>query len=281
MYKENQKKTINGITTIKDKEEKAVVCYINKFTDGLKDEIRSMFCGIYHGKLAAEENKEIYNYKNTIKIFLERYKNKNDSIKKGMIAELLVHLLITVYIPKLEAVSVYKNKEERSIKKGFDIVYFNKNKLWYCEVKSGGDCDNGDVNTYNGNLLNNAKNQLKKSTNSVRNELWDSVLIDLNSTIFQSEKRETIKQLLHKDHPNAEVRNSDRNVLVTSVLYKPLTSKITLEKLCDQKDLINNENIFNELIIFSIQKETYQKIENFLIDEISEHEKDNAKTTTT
>lgn len=82
-----------------------------------------------------------FTYKHTIKRFLERYELKK-TIQKGMIGELLTHLLIPQYID-FNAISIMKNKEENSIRKGFDIVYTDdNNSIWYCEVKSGGDkCD--------------------------------------------------------------------------------------------------------------------------------------------
>jgi hypothetical protein len=185
-----------------------------------------------------------------------------------MIGELLTHLLVPQYVD-LSAISIMKNKEENSIRKGFDVVYSdNENSIWYCEVKSGGDTNSiEDIDSKNQKLLNKAKDDIKSHSMGDRATLWDSVLIDVNSTIFNSDRKIDIKKLLDEHHPDSENRNLDRNVILSSVLYKSLSSKICPIKVNTYKSDLDRENIFVGLIIFSIQKETYQKIEEFLIEE--------------
>src|SRR5690606_31574732 len=80
--------------------------------------------------------------------------------KKGMIGELLAHLLLNYTDNNFTSLSILKNKEEKSIKKGFDIIYceVDCDKLWYSEVKSGkSESGKEDSNTYNDILLNRAK----------------------------------------------------------------------------------------------------------------------------
>jgi hypothetical protein len=100
-----------------------------------------------------------------------------------------------------------------------------------------------------------------------RSTLWDSVLIDVNSTILNSKKKTKIKDLLDTHHPDSEGRNMDRNVILSSVLYKNIHPKICPDTLKVYKESIDGEKIFSGLIVFSIQKPTYTKIENFLITE--------------
>ena len=127
---------IPGITLKKDTENGVYVCYLEEFSDELKEKIREMLSGIWHGTVSSEENQDIYNYKNTIRDFLDRYNSQSDNTKKGIIGELLTHILIPSYISDFEVISVMKNKEERSIKKGFDVVYCDKSikNIWYCEI---------------------------------------------------------------------------------------------------------------------------------------------------
>lgn len=77
-----------------------------------------------------------------------------------------------------------------------------------------------NINTKNKALLNKAKEDIIEHTLGNRATLWDSVLIDVNSTIFSSNKKIDIKKLLDEDHPDADNRNLDRNVILSSVLYK-------------------------------------------------------------
>ena len=258
---------ISGITLNYDKGKNVCICYVENFGNEFKDKIKEMLSSLWHGAIDSEERPQ-FNYKNTVKRFLERYNQKTPETKKGIIGELLTHLLIPQYI-NLKAISIMKNKEENSIRKGFDIVYSNQeNSIWYCEVKSGGNTNNTEnIDSKNKELLNRAKTDIQKHSLGDRATLWDSVLIDVNSTVFESDKKMDIKKLLDEHHPDSENRNLDRNVILSSVLYKNLDTKISSENLKTYKTDIDNENIFVGLIVFSIQKETYTKIENFLIEE--------------
>lgn len=260
---------IDGITFKTNTENNSMICYVNVFSDALKREIRSVFSDIFHGKKIVSENEQLYSYRNTLSNFIKRYEKQTENTKKGMIGELLVHLLIPKCIEKMESISVLKNKEEQSIKKGFDIVYFDQKKLWYCEVKSGGDAAEDVADAYNEILLNRAKKQIQDTSICKRSALWDSVIIDVNLTVFSSKKRIKINELLNNDHPDFINRNTDRNIILSSVLYKNLSDKIDFKKISDYQSSLCKEGCFSELIVFSIQKNTYQKIEEFLRSELS------------
>lgn len=259
--------SISNIHVKRHKHHNICICYIEKFSTELEEKIREKISSLWHGAVDSKERTQ-FNYRNTIKRFLERYETKTDNTKKGMIGELLTHLLIPQYTD-FEAISIMKNKEENSIRKGFDIVYCNKNSsLWYCEVKSGGDENlTEDIDKKNLSLLNIALGDIQKHSMGDRATLWDSVLIDVNSTIFSSDKKINIKKLLDDHHPDTDNRIMDRNVILSSVLYKGLEKKISPTKLDKYKINIDSKKIFIDLLIFSIQKETYLKIESFLIAE--------------
>lgn len=261
--------SIPGVTLEADTKKGVYVCYIENFSSELKEKIREMLGSIWHGAVDATERPQ-FSYKNTIKRFLERYNQKTSNTKKGMIGELLTHLLIPQYL-NLKAISIMKNKEENSIRKGFDIVYSdNEDLFWYCEVKSGGDTNTiEDINKKNKELLSKAKEDIKDHAMGDRATLWDSVLIDVNSTVFNADRQLDIKKLLDSHHPDTENRKLDRNVVLSSVLYKSLDAKISQEDLKTYKIKVDSENVFVGLIIFSIQKETYIKIENFLAQEVN------------
>lgn len=159
-----------------------------------------------------------------------------------------------------------RNKEENSMKKGFDSIYFDNSKIWYCEVKSGGD-ENTDenINEKNKKLLGKSKSDLIEDVYGDRDTLWYSAVVDVDVTV--NENNIKIKNLLHADHPDAPTRNMDRSVVMSSVLYKELNSKISLSELSSYKINIDGEGVFSDLIVFSTQKATYTKIEQFLINE--------------
>ena len=265
--------TISGVYLEKDIKSGVYICYIEEFSEEFKEKIREIFPGLRNGSVITEGN-DIYNFKNTLKRFLEMYSfnkdgsGKSTKIKKGIIGELISHILIPEILPHLKMISVMRNKEENSMKKGFDSIYFDKSNIWYCEVKSGGDENSKEsVNKKNKELLGKAKVDLKKDVYGDRDSLWYSAIVDVDVTISDSNKKINIRDLLHQDHPDKKNRNMNRKVIMSSILYKNLESKICLNNLRDYKINIDNENIFSELIVFSTQKPTYTKIEEFLIEE--------------
>lgn len=228
-----------------------------------------MLSSIWHGSVDAEENNDVYNYKKTLEHFLRRYSSKSNNTKKGMMGELLSHILIPKYLSNLNVISIMKNKEESSIRKGFDIVYFKDedSSIWYCEVKSGGDEDTNEINFKNKERINEAKKGIKEILSREDSTVWQSVLTDVRSTIFNSKKIPKISAILKSDFPNTSNINTKKNVILSSVIYKDMSTKICPFKLIECKSKIDEENIFSGLIVFSIQKTTYIKIEKFLMEE--------------
>ena len=127
---------IDGVRAIE--QENYSIFYVDRFSDEFKQIIREQLQGVWNGFAEADSLPEFYSYKNTLTSFLDRYNPKTEDIKKGMIAELLAHLLINLQDNNLTSLSILKNKEERSIKKGFDIIYcdIDNNKIWYSSALS-------------------------------------------------------------------------------------------------------------------------------------------------
>lgn len=241
---------------------KSVICYIEDFSDELKSEIRSQLSGIYNGFHMVDEDPIFYSYKYTLNLFLYEFDKKSSNIKKGMIGELLSHVLLNIISKKLTSISVYKNKEENSIKKGFDILYYDKhnNSLWYTEVKSG----KGKSTKYNKVLLNRSKNGISTMLQSKRQKLWDSALIDLQLVIKNGINHKKIKNLLQMDSPVSISSNDKKNVILISVLYYDIKDMILLKSIEDFCKKTIKEDLFNDVIVFSIQKNTYSKVITFL-----------------
>lgn len=71
----------------------ALVCHISSLSEDLKNKIRERLSAICNGAAKAASRSELYTYRLTLKEFLNRYESKTDKIKKGMIGELLTHVL--------------------------------------------------------------------------------------------------------------------------------------------------------------------------------------------
>lgn len=260
---------ISGVRTIENASYS--IFYIDTFSNELKDIIRDQLKGIWSGFAEADSLPEFYSYKKTLTSFIERYNPKSEDIKKGMIGELLAHILLGQQDNQLTSLSILKNKEEKSIKKGFDIIYCNllENKLWYSEVKSGRSETGLDTSSiYNITLLNRAKKGIGSMIAERRNSLWESALYDVSAMIKENNGRLNIKQLLSNDSPSIKL-SQKKNVILISVLYHNL-SDLIIESSIDE--FFNNtiaENTFESLIIVSIQKNTFETVANFLNEELT------------
>ena len=259
--------SIDGVRTLENTTHS--VFYIDELSDALKQIIREQLQGIWNGFSTTESLPEFYSYKNTLTSFLDRHNSKSDETKKGMIGELLSHILLSRQANNLTSLSILKNKEERSIKKGFDIIYceIDNDKLWYSEVKSGG-LNRDTTSSYNDVLLNRAKEGIQAMINENRNALWESALFDVSATIKESEGRLNLQELLSNDSPILTSEQS-KNVILISVLYHNLADEIDINSVENFRNSVIAEGIFLDTIVISIQKATFLAVSDFLNNEIS------------
>jgi len=257
--------SIDGISV--KKEEGWTICYIEDFSDQLKGLIRDELNCICYGKSRIDEDDlGHYSYKRTLKDFLKRYTDQSEDTQKGMMGEFISHLVINKVLPHLKTISVFLNKEDLSIRKGFDLNYIDidGNTIWYGEVKSGEISSNIIPDNKNKQLLNLAKNGIKGFLSGERPNLWDSVIIDACLS-FESKTKKTVQDILKNDIKQIEEQGSiKKNVILVSVLFHDINNKITPESIKDHFTTVVKENHFSNVILFSIQKGTYSKIEEFL-----------------
>ena len=247
------------------------IFYIEYLSEEFKQIIRTQLQGIWSGFSEADSLPKYYSYKHTLESFFERFTPKTDETKKGMIGELLAHLLLNNEDNNLTSLSILKNKEEKSIKKGFDIIYchLEQDKLWYSEVKSGkSESGKKDSTTYNIILQNRAKVSIAAMINERRNSLWESALYDVSEMIKEDKKKLKLKKLLSDDSPKLN-SNQKKNVILISVLYHNLNDEIEETSISKFLNATISEDIFEDVIIISIQKSTFEKVSNFLKSEIT------------
>lgn len=245
--------------------------HIDDLTAELKDVLREQLSFICHGISNASSKKDLYSYKRTLTEFLLRYESKTENIKIGMIGELLAHVLISEYFgDKYHIASPYFNLEERSIKKGFDVVLASKfdYSIFITEVKAGELHKNKDASSTTVDLLNTAKLDLRKRLNKENHSLWlnaingAKIAFDNNNNI-----KNAIVDILEKYDgisPSDSDAGSEINVCLISALFAPLTDRIVFSKVGDKYKAINDESLFKSIFVLSLQKGTYQKIHEFL-----------------
>lgn len=246
---------------------------IEKFSDDLKNRIRSNLAALCYGYKNVKRNSSIYSYENTVKEFVARYSSKSEDTQKGMIGELLSHILIKECVSRLRPASPFFNMEETSIRKGYDLILIDiENKvLWITEVKAG-EVNGKKSDAANAALLHTAKRDLKERLNANSPTLWHNAVFAATVAMKEGNVKEQVLNILDdilKDTIGNSATSQERNVILVSVLYNDLKDGITLDSVIAFTEKLIADNLFNRSFVFSIQKNTYSRIEQFLIREAS------------
>ncbi|MMZ52189.1 hypothetical protein D1872_139460 [compost metagenome] len=262
---------INGVRFIN--KTTYAVCYIDDFSDDLKDIIRRQLSSICHGASKASKSRKRYNYQNTVKSFLERYEKKTDKTKIGMIGELLTHIFILQFLTDFNTVSPFFNMEEKSITKGFDIVMYSSstNELWITEVKSGELHQDKNSDETNKVLLGKAKADLKTRLNENAGTLWENAIngatIVLENITDTKDAVIAILDEIADEISDDHAASTDKNVILVTSLFSNLKNEIQEQSIKNFSLSTKREKIFKNILVLSIQKNTYEKVYKFLKEE--------------
>lgn len=263
---------IAGIIT--ESTELATVCRIERFTDDLKVEIRNRLAAICHGKDKVEAGSIVASYRETLRAFLQIYATKSEDTRKGMVGELLTHILLLKAFPDYESANPYFNMEEASIKKGFDLIVFDRTseELKIVEVKSGSAGD-AAADSANNALLSTAKNDLKKRLNDKKTHIWVNAINGARLALSAGKIKDEINRILEDCYSEAANYASDsasKQVILVSVLYKECIDPISLDRAHRKAKKFLEKQLFKGATVFSIQKETWENIVAFLQQEAAE-----------
>lgn len=262
---------INGVRFINKK--KYAICFIDFLSDEIKEIIRTELSSICHGASKASKARKAYTYKATVKSFLERYERKTATTKVGMIGELLTHVFIIKFLENFNTVSPFFNMEEKSIKKGFDILMYSTvdEEIWITEVKSGELHHAKDSNDTNKALLSKAKLDLKNRLNENESSLWENAIngatIALDNLRDAKDAVIAILDDIEDEIVENRAASENKNVILVTSLFSTLNDEIKDQTLQDFFINTINEKIFKNVIVFSIQKNTYIKVVEFLREE--------------
>lgn len=264
---------MNGVTTEASSNGKSIMFVIADISSQLKGTIRSNLASICYGAARAGRSPRTYSYKQTLREFMTRYESKSIDTKKGMLGELLAHILLLDYRSDMHPATPFFNMEERSIKKGFDLVLYQKaeNRIWITEVKAG-ESSTASSSAKTKALLHLAKTDLLTRLNSGKSSLWHNAISGALVAIRRNNIKDAIVEILEKSLRAADASTlsaTNVNVILVSVLYKNLRDTVALQDIDDTRSEIKDEDIFRRLIVVSFQKGTFQKIERFLKAEIS------------
>lgn len=208
-------------------------------------------------------------YQQTVREFLDRYDTKTDLQKKGIIAELLTHVLARHYLDNLEPVSILFNKEERSMRKGFDLIFLEPvyGTVWYSEVKSGHPSATDTPSAKCLDLLRIARTDITDRLTNAPRSVWFSAVVDSNLTV--SERiRPALRRLLEADAPAKRPDDFSAAAILIAVVYASPTNEVNYDDISEYFRNAYEDELFSDLIVLSVQKETVARVVDFLRGEI-------------
>jgi len=253
--------------------DKYALCCIENFSDELKAALKENLTRICHGADQASRDRAIFKYPATLRAFWERYSSKPSNTQVGMLGELLSHVVILKLFPNFNVVSPFFNMEEKSIRKGFDLLLYesSENSVWITEVKSGGIGKDMTPCTASRALLAKARDDLKERLAEQELNHWQNAINAARNSIHtKADFRESVLEILELEGDMAvgnSATPSDNNVFLISVLFgntSPHVAEKTISKFTSE---LVSDSLFKTVLVLSIHKGTLKKLEDFLREE--------------
>lgn len=269
---ESHKTLIAGVTA--ELSEHLQLVIINELSNDLKEHIRKFLVDVCRGPSMASMVPG-WDYPGTIKELNKRISKKDRNGRIGMVGELLTHVLAPFLLPDLRQTSVYFNKEDRSVKKGFDLTFYeeSRSRIWYAEVKSGEPAETESPIYKASSLLKKASRDLiEMLTAENRRSLWDSAIIDVSLTLGQDHVPK-LSEILNDDADETETNSDwDKHVILTANVFsdvqKQAMTTSDISEILDPATQLNDR--FREEIWLVFHKSTFEAVIGFIEDEARE-----------
>lgn len=252
------------------------ICHIELLSDDIKALIRKNLTTICHGSYSTgSRGSSLFSYQATLVSFFDRYNSKPAKTKMGMIGELLSNVLITEIFGEFTVVSPFFNLEEKSIKKGFDLLLYRASdtSIWITEVKSGNLHKDKTHDETARELLNTAKADLVGRLNSQETMYWLNALHSVQSAVSTKSDYKVILEEILIDYGSAAAdkiaSSNDKCVVLISNLFEPLDTKISKDTAVQFLDKTVKANLFSKVFVFCVQKKTFSRVVEFLESEMS------------
>jgi hypothetical protein len=261
---------MEGISAVASGE--TAVLVVEHVSDELKKLLRQRLAAFCFGAVEVELDSDYYSFEATITELLTRFDSKPKATKIGMVGELVVHVLMPSSHPSLSSSAIYFNKEERSIKKGFDLTFHEGTKaIWYGEVKSGHVKDNESADDKSSSLLKTAAADVAgKLSQDAQRSRWDAAIYDAGLTL-ESSQAKTVKALLRSDaRVIATGTQIKKNVvLAATVVHSVGHCRVSVEATAVVAEEIVNSKRFDATRILVIQQEELETIMSYLRSEVA------------
>jgi hypothetical protein len=242
----------------------ARVVIVQTITGDFVEHVRARLSEYCYGAAYSQEDSDYYSFQKTMDEFVKRFDPKPLKTKIGMAGELLVHVLMPLLHTDLISAAVFFNKEERSIKKGFDLTFsgIDGETIWYGEVKSGQVSKNQTADGKGTHLLETASRAIKSMLDdSAHLSRWESALIDVGMTL-QSEEASSVKRLFRADSEALRTGAPilKRAVLAGAVMHEASHCSISPQGLAPAIDAIATDSTFEDVRILAIQQDTIESL---------------------
>lgn len=253
---------------IKRKYGNSIIIEIHFLSNELKEKIKKELTTICHGEYALISESIHFSFESTLAELVNHRIPKSKIKKIGAIGELLLNVIIRSFTD-LKIISPFFNVEERNVKKGFDIIAIDSsNKIWIIESKAGELGKELNVTNKVCERIRTAKNDLNKRLNEENSQLWLNAIKCVKSSLDNNSEKNTVVKILEKTSNTAI--SSDKNVVLGGTVFCMFDSKIDGKGLTELYNSIKDSNLFSDLIIIAIQKQTYQAIFEYLCELIQE-----------
>ncbi|WP_419651215.1 Hachiman antiphage defense system protein HamA [Veillonella atypica] len=264
---------IDGIKVLNNDDKKFYI--IESLSEELKTLLRKNMSEICFGVNKIEVSDTLFSFQNTIKEFLIRFKPLGVSLttkQKGYLGELLTHIVLRQE-ENIEPLSLFFNLEERSFKKGFDLVFLNQSNrnIIIVEVKSGSKRKGQKNLTETAKrLLDDAKDDLIERLNSPddRNRLWNNALSHADAAInnTNSEKK-ALQKLLAEQWENSFYK---QDLVLVSGVFESITENICVEEINKYYNTIENNAslmaLSDKVSIVIIHNDIFRDLYNFFLE---------------
>ncbi|WGI36452.1 Hachiman antiphage defense system protein HamA [Mesomycoplasma lagogenitalium] len=259
---------MNGIIEIK--KEGYIILEIRNLTDELKKTIKNLLVEICHGEYANDSKFKLFSFDETIKELVE-HRLKKDKIKQiGAVGEILLNVVIREFTD-MKIASPFFNIEERSAKKGFDIIAIDSDKkLWIIESKAGEIGNFSSPTEKSCLLIKKAKMDLYTRLNDKNSQIWSNAVKSVNSSLNDSDEKKVIMDILITNGNSDS--SKDKNVVLGATVFCLLDKTIEPSKINDLYKSILEMKKFSEIKLIAIQKKTYDAVIEFLSSLVKKNE---------
>ena len=246
------------------------LCCIEHLSQELQDALRRNLARICHGVDLASRDRAVFKYPATLQAFWDRYSAKTYKTQMGMVGELLSHVVILELFPDFDVVSPFFNMEEKSIRKGFDLLLYESstNEVWITEVKSGGLAQGKTPCSATRALLSKARDDLKNRLAEQQPNHWQNAINAARNSIHaKADFRESVLEILELEADMTVGKSAtaaDNNVFLISALFTDVDQRVAEETLAKFAANLAGEAVFKTVLVLSVHKGTLKRLEDFL-----------------